>query len=98
MLNPIPTSRGKHEGRKANTAAAKKGMIMSRMPVAIDQRQMWRLTVDRKTVRMRVPPIKLAGQLKPLDIFVDLDAKAVDDVLRRLSELRTQMLPAPIRN
>ena len=71
---------------------------MSRMPVAIDQHQMWRLTTDRKTVRMRVPPIKLAGQSKPLDIFVDLDAKAVDDVLRRLTELRTQMLPAPIRN
>ena len=75
-----------------------KRVIMSRMPVAVDQHQMWRLTADRKTVRMRVPAIKLAGQSNPLDIFVDLDAKTVDDVLRRLSELRTQMLPAPTRN
>lgn len=79
-------------------AAAKKGRIMSRMPVAIDQHQMWRLTADRKTVRMRISPIKLAGQSKPLDIFVDLDAKSVGDVLHRLSDLRTQMLPAPTRN
>jgi len=36
------------------------------MPVAIDQHQMWRLTVNRRTVPMRVPAIKLVGQSKPL--------------------------------
>ena len=52
---------------------------------------MWRLTGDRKTVRMRMPPIKFADLRKPLDIFLDLDATMVDDVIGRLTELRAQM-------
>jgi hypothetical protein len=71
---------------------------MSRMPIGLNANQMWRLTADRKTVRMRMPPIKIQGQQKPVDIFLDLDAARVDEVLRRLTELRTQMLPPPVRN
>ena len=35
-------------------------------------------------------PLKVAGLQKPLDVFIDLDAAMIDDVLRRLTELRTR--------
>ena len=35
----------------------------------------------------------LAGTQKALSIYVDLDAEAVDDLIRQLAEIRSQMLP-----
>jgi hypothetical protein len=56
----------------------------------------WTLSADRKTVRLAVPPLRLAGFPKPLDVYMDFDAVTVDAMLERLTILRSQMLPKPL--
>ena len=63
------------------------------MPVRANQATMWALSADRKTVRLAVPPLRLAGMPEPLAVYMDFDAKTVDAMLERLTILRTQMLP-----
>ncbi len=58
----------------------------------------WQVSEDRRTVRALLPPLRIAGATKPLGIYYDMDAEAVDDLQRRLAEIRAQMLPAPKRN
>jgi hypothetical protein len=56
------------------------------------------LSADQRTARLHLPPLQLAGVRKPVNIYMDLDAEAVDAFLRQLAEIRAQMLPAPRRN
>lgn len=49
-------------------------------------------------MRALLPPLRIPGATKPLSIYYDMDAEAVDDLQRRLAEIRAQMLPAPKRN
>jgi hypothetical protein len=56
------------------------------------------LSADRRTLRLNIPPVRLAGHAKPLTVHLDCDAKAVDEILQRLSVLRAQMLPSPVKN
>lgn len=44
-----------------------------------------------------MPPVRLAGLPKPLELHLDCDAAAVDQILERLTLLRSQMLPPPQR-
>jgi hypothetical protein len=37
----------------------------------------------------------LAGLPEPLKLFLDFDAKSVDELIERLTVLRAQMLPPP---
>jgi hypothetical protein len=67
------------------------------MPVDADQETMWRLSADRKTIRLALPPLPLAGLAEPLRAYMDLDAETVAAMLERLSTLRGQMLPPPPR-
>jgi hypothetical protein len=53
--------------------------------------EMWTLAPDRRTVRLSVPPVHVAGLLEPLRVLVEFDAEGVDDVLRRLIVLRARM-------
>jgi hypothetical protein len=53
---------------------------------------------DQRTARLHLPPLQLASVRKPISIYVDMDAEAVDALLRRLAEIRTKMLPAPKRH
>jgi hypothetical protein len=62
-------------------------------PVRANQATMWTLSADCKTVRLAVPPLRIVGFPKPLDVYTDFDAKSVDAMLERLSILRSQMLP-----
>jgi hypothetical protein len=59
--------------------------------------QMWRLSPDRRSVRLQLPPLRLARMKKPVDIHVDFEAEMVDQLLQRLTELRMQMVPPPVR-
>jgi hypothetical protein len=68
-----------------------------RMPL-VQSAMMWQVSEDRRTVRAHLPPLRIAGTLKPLSIYYDMDAEAVDMLLQRLAEVRAQMLPAPNRN
>jgi hypothetical protein len=47
---------------------------------------------------MHLPPLQVAGAAKPVSIYMDLDAAAVDALLRQLAEIRAQMLSALRRN
>ena len=62
-------------------------------PLQTDAAAMWTLGADRTTVRLTLPPVPLAGLEKPLELFVDLDAKAVDQILAQFSVLRVKMRP-----
>lgn len=57
-----------------------------------------KLLADRRTVRLQLPPLPLPGLSEPVDVHLDLNTAAVDEILRRLTELRVQMLPPPRRN
>jgi hypothetical protein len=63
-------------------------------PVRTSQATMWTLSADRKTIRQAVPPLRLVGFPKPLDVYLDFDAMTVDAMLERPTVLRSQMLPA----
>lgn len=52
---------------------------------------------DRRRVRMLLPSLQVAGA-EPVSIYMDMDAAAVDALLRQLAEIRAQMLPALRRN
>jgi hypothetical protein len=62
--------------------------IEDMMPFAATQERMWTLSADRKSVRLAVPPLRLAGIPEPIHAFMDFDAKTVDAMVERLSILR----------
>jgi hypothetical protein len=39
-------------------------------------------------IRLQLSPLRLAGVKKPLDILLEFDAKTVDEMLKRLTDLR----------
>lgn len=63
------------------------------MPVEMSEETMWTLSSDRKTVRLALPPLPLAGMAEPIRAFMDFDAETVDAMLERLMVLRGRMLP-----
>jgi hypothetical protein len=64
------------------------------MPIRIDSATMLTLNADKKSVRLTLPPLPLAGQAKPLFVALDFEAATVEEIIDRLSVLRAQMLPA----
>ncbi len=67
------------------------------MPFEAEPDQMWTLSDDRELVRMALPPLPLEGLPEPLRVHLDFSADAIDEILERLTELRSQMLPASHR-
>jgi len=63
--------------------------------VATDPEVLLTLSADRKTVRLHVPPVMIAGQPEPLRLHADFDAKAIDSLIDHLAYLRARMLPTP---
>jgi hypothetical protein len=63
------------------------------MLIPAERAATWRLSADRKTVRLALPPLPIAGQPEPIKIYVDFNADTIDATLERLSILRGQMLP-----
>jgi hypothetical protein len=63
------------------------------VPIAAERPTRWRLSADRKTVRLALPPLPIAGQPEPVNVYVDFNADTLDAMLERLSILRGQMLP-----
>lgn len=58
----------------------------------------YEVSADRRRTRMHLPPMQVAGAGKPVSIYMDLDAAALEALLRQLAEIRAQMLPALRRN
>ena len=65
------------------------------MPIEHEKEQMWILGADRRSVRMTLPPLPVAGLPKPIAVKVDLDAGVTEQMIDRLTVLRMQMLPKP---
>jgi hypothetical protein len=57
----------------------------------------YEISDDRRKVRMLHPSLQVAGA-EPVSIYMDMDAAAVDALLRQVAEIRAQMLPALRRN
>ena len=66
----------------------------ARMPVAKGWAVTYEVSADQRMARLHLPPMQLAGVRKPVNIYMDMDAEAVDAFLRQLAEMRAQMLPA----
>jgi hypothetical protein len=64
------------------------------VPIAAERPTVCRLSADRKTVRLALPPLPIAGQPEPIALYVDFNADTLDAMLERLSILRGQMLPS----
>jgi hypothetical protein len=62
--------------------------------ITIDSATMSTLNADKKSVRLTLPPLPLAGQAKPLLVALDFEAATVEEMIDRLTMLRAQMLPA----
>jgi len=56
------------------------------------------VSADQRMARLHLPALRLAGVSKPVNIYMDMDAEAIDAFLRQLAEIRAQMLPALRRN
>jgi len=67
-------------------------------PIDAPQPRMWTLAADRRTVRIELPQLPVASLPESLKVHLDFDAASVDAMLQRLTELRTQMLPPPVKN
>jgi hypothetical protein len=68
------------------------------MPIAADPKKMWTLSADRKTARLALPPLPLAGMREPFRVVMDFDAGTIDATLEWLTVLRSQMLPPIVKN
>jgi hypothetical protein len=64
------------------------------MPFEAEPEQMWTLSDDRELVRLVLPPLPLEGLSVPLRVHLDFTADGIDEILERLSDLRSQMRPA----
>jgi hypothetical protein len=72
-------------------------MTHGRMQVECSQQDMCTLSDDRRTMRLRLQQMLLVDSSQPGNVFLDLDAAKVDELIQRISELRAKMLPAPKR-
>jgi len=71
---------------------------MSDMEADMPAERMWTLSDDLETVRLQLPPLPIDGMPEPLRVHLDFDAEMVDEILQRLTLLRAQMLPSPLKN
>ena len=65
------------------------------MPIEHEQEQMWTLSADRRSVRMTLPPLTVAGMPEPISVKINFDAGVIEQIIDRLTMLRLQMLPKP---
>ena len=66
------------------------------MPIEHEQEQMWTLSADRRSVRMTLPPLLVAGMPEPISVKINFDAGVIEQMIDRLTMLRLQMLPKPM--
>jgi hypothetical protein len=66
-------------------------MSQESMPLETPPEEMWTLSADRKTVRLDIPAIPVAGVGDAIRIHLDFDAHGADEVLKRLIVLRARM-------
>ena len=62
------------------------------MPVDAAAEALFVLSEDSNSVRLALL-LPIAGMPKPITVFMDFDAKAIDTILERLTVLRGRMLP-----
>ena len=60
------------------------------MPIEHNQAQMWRLSSDRRSVRMELPGLPVDGLPEPIRVKMDFGAGIIDQMIERFL-----ILPAP---
>lgn len=65
------------------------------MQIEHNPAQMWRLSDDRRTLRMALPGLVIDGLPEPIQVKMHFDAGTADQMIERLMVLRAQMLPRP---
>ena len=63
------------------------------MAAVVNVAEIWTLNDDRRTVKLRLPPLPLDGLPEPLRVTIDFEADMVEEMINRLTVLRDQMLP-----
>ena len=66
------------------------------MPVTMSVATMWTLNPDKRSIRLALPPVPVAGQDQPMFVVLDFEAATIDETIDRLLGLRAQMRPKPI--
>src|SRR5262245_43525616 len=56
---------------------------MIEVPTA--QRTMWTLSADRRTIRLTLPPVPMAGLPRPLKVNLHFDTRTIDEMLEHTS-------------
>jgi hypothetical protein len=57
------------------------------MPVEHDLQQMWQLAADRRSVRLSLPGLPVAGLAEPIRVNIDFETGIVDQIIERLTVL-----------
>ena len=65
------------------------------MPGTVNTATIWTLNADKRSIRLTLPPLQLAGHPKPLFIL-DFETTTVDEIFDRLLSLRAAVLPPPL--
>ena len=68
------------------------------MEAHMPTQEMWTLSEDQEAVRMHLPPVQIEGIPKHVIVSLSFTAANIDDILVRLTMLRSQMQPPPLRN
>ena len=63
------------------------------MPVEHDMQNMWQLATDRRSVRLSLAGLPVAGLADPIRVNIDFDTGVVDQIIERLTVLRAKMKP-----
>ena len=68
------------------------------MEAHMPSQEMWTLSEDQEAVRMHLPPVQIEGIPKPVLVSLRFNAANIEDILERLTMLRSQMQQPPLRN
>ncbi len=71
----------------------RRGRYTNLVAVDFSPTGIWTLSADRQRVRLTIPPVRLARGVTPLELFLDFDAGAVEEIVEHLTALRDQMAP-----
>ena len=65
------------------------------IPGTVNPATMWTLNADKRSIRLTLPPLQLAGYPKPCPPL-DFETTTVDELFDRLLSLRAAVLPPPL--
>ena len=65
------------------------------MPVTMSVATMWTLNPDKRSIRLALPPVPVAGQDQPMFVVLDFEADTIDETIDRLLACAPRCAPNP---